>query len=490
MDNLNKLKILYLEDSQQDAEIVGRILKKAGLIFEFKLVDSQEEYNNALQDYAPDIVLADHSLFQFNSAEALRIFREKEMKIPFILVTGTVSEEFAVNILKQGADDYLLKNNLVRLPSAIINSLEKYRLEKERQEYFDHVIANEALMKEAERLALFGSWEANVLTGEIKWSDGMYHILGYQPGQIKPGHDIILYRLHPDDRASYQDAIYSYLVNHDLYTSDLRIIGPDQKQKFVSSKIVVFRNHQRQLTRFLGFFQDVTQKIQLEKELAAHAQNQQKLITEVTMQAQEKERNQIGRELHDNINQVLATVKMFLDVGLHSAEKREELLPRSIHNINYAIEEIRKLSRALVTPSLGDMGLTEALNELAEEVSVSGNLKIEVSVQLNDQEMGKNLELTLYRIAQEQLNNICKYAKATRVLINLVANAKGITFSITDDGQGFDPSVKARGIGLKNMNNRVAFYSGQMNIISTPGEGCTLAIVIPPNAEDNTLAET
>src|SRR6187402_2441130 len=116
-----ELKILYLEDSADDAEIAGRYLKNAGVDFTVKLVDKEDEYQDALTNYQPDIILADHSLFQFNSYEALKIFKELNLKIPFILVTGTVSEEFAVSILKAGADDYLLKDNLARLPNAIMN---------------------------------------------------------------------------------------------------------------------------------------------------------------------------------------------------------------------------------------------------------------------------------------------------------------------------------------------------------------------------------
>ncbi|HMG68419.1 MAG TPA: PAS domain-containing protein [Chitinophagaceae bacterium] len=477
---MKKLKILYLEDSSHDAELVGRILKNAKMDFDFKLVDKQDEYKQALKEYAPDLVLADHSLFQFNSSEALKMFKDTGIKIPFILVTGTVSEEFAVNILKEGADDYLLKNNLSRLPTAILNSLEKYRLEKERQEYIERIISDQALMTETETLAHIGSWEANTATGEVKWSDEIFHIYGYEPGSVKPGHDIILHHLHPDDRPLYQRAIYSSLQEYDTYSSEIRITDKKGDNKFVYFKIIAKRNAEGMLTRLHGFMQDITEKRKLERELAERELYQQKLITEVTIQAQEKERDQLGRELHDNINQVLASVKMFLGTARDSKADKEDLIRRSLNNVDYAIEEIRKLSKTLVTPSLGDLGLIEALGELAEDINLNKEIQVNLVTDINPEKLiEKNMELMIYRIAQEQLNNIHKYATAQNVVITLKTKAENLFFSVTDDGRGFDTSLKAKGIGLKNISSRVNFYSGKMNLSSAPGKGCTLEITIP-----------
>jgi two-component system, NarL family, sensor histidine kinase UhpB len=606
---MNNLKILYLEDSVQDAELTGRVLKNAGIEFSLKLVDTQEEFTQALKEYSPDLILADHSLFQFNSSQALKLFHETNLKIPFILVTGTVSEEFAVNILKQGADDYLLKSNLVRLPNAVLNNLEKYRLERERQQYLDNIITKEGLMKEAEQLAHFGSWEADALTGEVKWSDEVFRIYGYMPGEITPGHDIILHHIHPADRTIYQHAIFSGLPDQDSYASEVRIIDKNGINKFLYFKLVVKRNNRGQLSRLIGFMQDITErklaeesirksneryqfvnkatldviwewdfytgvglwgegllnmfgygkdklkydeswqteyihpedrervsknieyhlenklqnwqdeyrfrsadgsyryvydrgfilfdkdnkpyrmigamtdmteKRNLEKELAEHELYQQKLITEVTIEAQEKQRNELGRELHDNINQVLSMVKMFLSMALEKDDKREELLKRSLGNLNQAIEDIRKLSKSLVAPSLGDIGLEDSLLYLIEEMNLTKEPEIEFFSEIRDpKKIDKNMELMLYRIAQEQLNNIRKYAKATKAIITLKTSEDNLFFSIADDGIGFDTTSNANGIGLKNIRSRVDFYSGTVNILSAPGKGCVININLP-----------
>jgi DNA-binding NtrC family response regulator len=115
----NTLRVLCLEDDEEDFEFINNILKQGGLSITTMRVDSRESYLHALDAFGPDVILSDHSLPQFNSTEALELCLAKKMEIPFILVTGAVSDEFAVNCIKMGAVDYVLKSNLRRLPSAI-----------------------------------------------------------------------------------------------------------------------------------------------------------------------------------------------------------------------------------------------------------------------------------------------------------------------------------------------------------------------------------
>src|SRR6267378_5381745 len=118
-----------LEEMEEDAGLVDRVLQKEKIAFTRVRVDTQNEFTEALESFKPDLILSDHSLPQFNSIEALEICNERKLNLPFILVTGAVSEEFAVNCLKKGADDYVLKSNLTRLPMAI-----RYALRRRRQE--------------------------------------------------------------------------------------------------------------------------------------------------------------------------------------------------------------------------------------------------------------------------------------------------------------------------------------------------------------------
>lgn len=491
---MNKLNILYLEDSEQDAEMTARVLKKAGIPFQFKLVDKQDEYEAALNECIPDLVLADHSLFQFNSFEALKIFKSHNCRVPFILVTGAVSEEFAVNILKEGADDYLLKDNLVRLPNAILNALEKRKMENELQAHLEQVIANEALLKEAEHLAKIGSWQYDLRTQEIKCSAEVFRIYGYEPGEIEANYENLLKHIHPDDIESLTSKVKKVIQARNEYESEFRIIDKKGKTKHLSFKIVINRDENQNPERLVGFNHDITDRKEaeiklvhsfkevnkLEKRLANQHLRQQKLITEVTIQAQEKERDELAKELHDNINQILATVKIFLNVAKEDEKMRAALVEKSYNNVNQAIEEIRKLSQSLICPTLGDIGLIDALTELSNQINVVSGMKVEVSHEVTRKKaLETKLELMLYRIVQEQLNNIVKYAKATKVNIFLRIDSKEVYLSIKDNGVGFDTTKKAKGIGLKNIRSRVEFYSGKLNIVSGPEQGCLMEITIP-----------
>lgn len=124
------LKVLCLEDDDEDFEFINETLQKSSLVCVTKRVDTENKFKNSLTEFNPDVILSDHALPQFNSMEALRVCQSQDMKVPFILVTGAVSDEFAVQCLKQGADDYILKSNLGRLPSAIKNALKLKEIEQ------------------------------------------------------------------------------------------------------------------------------------------------------------------------------------------------------------------------------------------------------------------------------------------------------------------------------------------------------------------------
>jgi serine phosphatase RsbU (regulator of sigma subunit) len=127
------LSILLLEDNPSDVKLLKNELKKAQLTYTISVVDSKDEFVASLMAETPDIVLSDHSLPSFNSLEALRIVRQQGLDIPFILVTGTVSEDFAVQCMKEGADDYILKSSLTRLPASIENNLRNREVRREKK---------------------------------------------------------------------------------------------------------------------------------------------------------------------------------------------------------------------------------------------------------------------------------------------------------------------------------------------------------------------
>lgn len=146
MENVKELKILMLEDSETDATLIKRILRKDNLSFCAERVDTREEFTEAIGRFQPDVILSDHGLPQFNSREALKIAQKTSPLSPFIIVTGTMSDESAIACLRDGASDYVLKGNMTRLPSAIRRAIKERRLEKLKRE------ARHALRKQNEEL--------------------------------------------------------------------------------------------------------------------------------------------------------------------------------------------------------------------------------------------------------------------------------------------------------------------------------------------------
>ena len=224
---------------------------------------------------------------------------------------------------------------------------------------------------------------------------------------------------------------------------------------------------------------DVTERKLLEKELLYQKMQEHKKIIKAVTIAQEKERAEIGRELHDNVNQLLATSKLYQHQSLKEPCKRFEYITKSQEYLLCAMEELRKLSHTLVGPSQdGTMGLIASLAKLLGDISIVKNLEISFNYSTyKEEEIELGLKLVIYRIVQEQLNNILKHAYASKVDIELKKEPTFLQVTITDNGKGFDPSKNRNGIGLKNIKNRAEIYNGVVEIISSPGQGCKMKII-------------
>jgi two-component system, cell cycle sensor histidine kinase and response regulator CckA len=177
------LRVLLLEDVSDDAELLKRELRKASLPCTTHCVVTREEFVQALQEFSPDIVISDYTLPQFNALEALRLLGQTPLDIPFILVTGSQSEEVAVECMRQGVDDYILKTTLKRLPSAVQNALQKKEAERERER------AMRALRQSEEH---FRSLIENALDiiailnpdGSFRYASPSVRVLGYKPEEL------------------------------------------------------------------------------------------------------------------------------------------------------------------------------------------------------------------------------------------------------------------------------------------------------------------
>jgi signal transduction histidine kinase len=196
--------------------------------------------------------------------------------------------------------------------------------------------------------------------------------------------------------------------------------------------------------------------------------------------AKSTERSEIGKELHDNVNQLLGASKLYIDMAKLGGNNSEMCLSRSSEYTLTAIEEIRRLTKGLTTDIIRTLGLEEAIENICRDTMEVNPVKVSFSVKsFKDESVGEKFKLNLFRIVQEQLNNILKHAHATEVDIRLTQNKKSIILSISDNGIGFDTTVKQKGIGIANIKSRAANYKGTANFISYPGGGCVLCVTFP-----------
>jgi signal transduction histidine kinase len=223
---------------------------------------------------------------------------------------------------------------------------------------------------------------------------------------------------------------------------------------------------------------DITERKLIEKQLLSQKIQEQKRVTMAMVIAQEKERNHLGEELHDNINQILAGTKLYLGMIGQDKPEIKQLIKYPIELIDSSIEEIRSLCHRLATP-LKNIDLNQMVKELLDTLSSNSSIKTNFTYSLSSEILNDDLKLNIYRIIQEQINNIVKYSKAKNVEVSITEMDGILAITTKDDGVGFDTTVKRRGIGISNMLHRIELYNGAMEVISSPGNGCTIDIKIP-----------
>jgi PAS domain S-box-containing protein len=289
-------------------------------------------------------------------------------------------------------------------------------------------------------------------------------------------------RIHKEDHEHVQTVISNILQAKEENTFDVeyRFLRDDGTYSHVYDRGVIIRDDKGKPVRMIGAAQDISERKRLERELIQNELERQKAINQATIDTQEQERGEIGKELHDNVNQVLTTTKLYLDLALSNPELKDELILKSNKNIITVINEIRQLSRSLMDPSIGDLGLIDSIHDLIENINLTRKLHVSLAADKKvEQLLDKNQKLTVFRIIQETLNNAIKHAKATSVSIHFHSRSDTAELMIQDDGIGFDPKSVKKGAGLKNIQNRVYLINGNHSIQSKPGKGCKILIDFP-----------
>jgi two-component system, NarL family, sensor kinase len=250
--------------------------------------------------------------------------------------------------------------------------------------------------------------------------------------------------------------------------------------KYGEIRVIPVRNEEGKIWGVIGIANDITEKTLLEKRLEKERELKNRLITAAVVKSQEVERARIGRELHDNVNQILTTVKLYVELCASGVGDVPHTLQKCSVLLQDTITEIRTLSKQLSAPSLGDISFYESLKELADSVNQTKKVNVSIDFDIDHcQSMDEELHLTLYRIAQEQLTNILKHAHAHQARIVVSISSDQLTFRITDDGIGFDIDAMKAGVGVTSMKSRVSLLNGSFEIRSDFETGTMITAVFP-----------
>jgi len=252
----------------------------------------------------------------------------------------------------------------------------------------------------------------------------------------------------------------------------------DNRQFYLLATVIFARNEAAKPVGLIATLKDITAEELMNEKARRKNVEQQKLINQVMIKAQESERNELGRELHDNINQILAAVKLQLEYGLENYEEGKATIERCKANIEEVITEIRNLSHRLVLPRFAETTLKTELHKTIDNICQQQPVELKLEA-LNEKNISDNIKETIYRIAQEQLTNIIKHAKASRVVVTLQNDAVAVCLRIEDDGIGFNTHQSRKGVGINNILNRVESFGGTAQLLSAPGKGCRLEVTIP-----------
>ena len=218
--------------------------------------------------------------------------------------------------------------------------------------------------------------------------------------------------------------------------------------------------------------------IQMKEKLQDYQKNEQRLLLEnqrSILNGEEGERSRLSKEMHDGLGPMLTTLKMSIQTAELSASTKKILLK----HIDETIREVRRMSNNLMPSVLADFGAGEAIGNLVEQINENSSIKIRYKNDMpSEAKIDDSIQITLYRIAQESINNAIKHSKAKEIKLSITAFDNRVSFFLSDNGIGFDPNSNTKGNGLRNMKERVKLANGTLEIDSQP-TGTTLEIEIP-----------
>ncbi|MGD0225725.1 MAG: response regulator [Terriglobia bacterium] len=498
------LRLLQIEDSESDADMILRLLMQGGFEVFAQRVEDAEGLRLALQDGSWDVIVADYHLPGFEAPGALRILQECGHDIPCIVVSGIMGEDTAVEMMKSGAHDYLTKNNLTRLVPAVERELAEAAARRESKQAQGELQASEERLALAVEATQIGTFDFYPQTGNLIWSKFARQHYGVSP-EAEVTYDTFLRALHPSDRdrvtQTLQDAL-RYESGGD-YAHEYRTLGiEDGEERWLSSRGRVFFDAESQAVRVVGVIQNITERKRLEQQLL-----QSQKIESVGRLA--------GSIAHD-FNNLLTIINGYAHLILAEMGP-EDPYRDSMEELSKAAMQAAGLTRQLVSFSR---------RQVAEPKTIAVNEFVKDYENMLRRLLGENIELALSLDSQAGTFR-ADPGQMGQVLVNLAVNAKDampsggklvietscmvvddhfarthlyvspgeyVVLAVTDTGTGMSAEVKSHlfepffttkepgkgtGLGLSTVYGIVNQSSGSIWVSSEPDRGTTFKLFFP-----------
>lgn len=407
---------------------------------------------------------------------AVRAFYDDHIKV--LQTNGSVTKEQKLRLADGTTPFFLIhifpiadENGKKLAGGHAVHLPDKFEIENRLRE------ENEQLLN-INRAAHNAIWEWDMQSGNVFRNEHLLEMIGY-PIEETMDLDWWLNHVHGEDRDRLQQTITDAARRKQMsWEESYRFKCADDSYKYiVDSGFVVYENNQP--VKMIGSLKDVTEIRLLENRLVKEKLQKQKEISETMIEVQERERMQLGVELHDNVNQILTSVRLYVAMLNPESPADKGIKEKCIDYLDMAMEEIRKLSRDLVAPQLKENTLVENIKLLINDINGCNNLKINFSYSHEADLISAGKKLALFRITQEQVKNILKYSKACQADILLQYKNNYVELIIKDNGVGFNPQKTLRGVGLSSIHERTRFYNGNVEIKTSEGKGCMIKVNIP-----------
>ncbi|MDL1959364.1 MAG: PAS domain S-box protein [Deltaproteobacteria bacterium] len=477
---MEPLKVVIIDDEEPHFQLMKRGIHE---VFPLATVDyfkAGDACLERLDEIAPDVIITDYLMPGMNGIEFLEALnQEKKGIIPVIMITGHGDESIAIQAMKLGAWDYLVKtpNFFTLLPRVIEKVVRQQKLK-------------EALRQAEERYRVsFDNFidAINIFSKDRRFLDvnkKLIQLSGYSKKELL---SMKLEDLYPESvKPPTEERIQKILQGEEVPVFETYFLTKGGEKIPVEIGVSALKNLYGQEIVFQGSIRDIIER--------KRAQEQVHTLSRQLMKAQEAERQRLSHNLHDLVGQDLSALKIGLDTlfddqpeALPAMRQRVAELSKMVKG---TITTVRDLAYSLRPTSLNQLGLAKTILRYCEEFFCRTGVKIEFfPAGLDDLELDSDTEIILYRLIQEGLNNVKKHADATNATIRLVASFPNIILRIEDNGKGFDAqnrlasSINEKHMGLRSMEERVALLGGKMRIESRPMQGTKILIEVPSKGE-------